>query len=106
MNLKITGHHLEITDSLRDFIDQRFQRLTRHFDQVLNTQVTLSIEHDTHCAEATMHVQGDHLHAHANGSDMYAAIDALTGKLDRQIHKHKGKRRDHHQSQVTHHQPN
>lgn len=106
MNLKITGHHLEITDSLHDFIRQRFQRISRHFDQVLDTHVTLGIEHDTHRAEATIHVQGNHLHAHANGDDMYAAIDALTGKLDRQILKHKGKRKDHHQSQVTHHQPN
>ena len=106
MNLKITGHHLEVTDSLREFIDQRFRRLTRHFDQVLNAQITLGIEHDTHRAEATIHVRGDRLHAHADGADMYAAIDALAGKLDRQILKHKGKRKDHHQSQVTHHQLN
>ena len=106
MNLKLTGHHLEITDSLRDHIDAKFQRLTRHFDEVITTQITLGVEHDTHWAEATLHVRGHDMHARATHSDMYAAVDTLTGKLDRQILKYKEKRKDHHQSQITHHQLN
>lgn len=106
MNLKLTGHHLEITSPLRDYIHTKFKRLTRHFDDVINTQITLAVEHDTHRAEATLHVRGHHMHARAEHTDMYAAIDTLTGKLDRQILKYKEKRKDHHQSQITHHQLN
>ena len=106
MNLKITGHHLEITPPLRDYIDTKFKRLTRHFDDVITTQITLAVEHDTHRAEATLLVRGYQVHARAEHSDMYAAIDTLTGKLDRQILKYKEKRKDHHQSKITHHQLN
>lgn len=104
MNLKITGHHLDVTDPIRDYIQTKLKRLTRHVEDVLASQVTLSVEHDTHCAEATLHVRSHHLHAHAKHSDMYAAIDLLAGKLDRQLLKYKEKRKDHHQDQVTHHQ--
>lgn len=106
MNLKLTGHHLDITASLRDHIQTKFKRLTRHFDDVLDSQVTLSVEHDTHRAEATLHVRQHRVHASAEHSDMYAAIDTLTGKLDRQLLKYKEKHKDHHQRQVTHHQLN
>ena len=106
MNLKITGHHLEITSPLREYINTKIKHLTRHFDDVITSQITLAVEHDTHCAEATLHVRGHQVHARAEHSDMYGAIDILTGKLDRQILKHKEKQKDHHQSRITHHQLN
>ena len=106
MNFKLTGHHLEITPPLRRHVAQRLERLLRHFDHVLDAQVTLSVGHGAHRAEATLQVRGNRLHAGAEGGDMYAAIDLLADKLDRQILKHKEKRKDHHQAQVTHHQLN
>ena len=106
MSLNFTGHHIDITPTLRDYVQKKFKRLTRHFDELISTQVTLSVEHDTHQAEATLKVSGSQLHARAQHADMYAAIDAMTDKLDRQILKYKEKRKDHHQSQITHHQPN
>ncbi len=96
MQLNITGHHVEITDSMRNYVSEKFERLERHFDHVTNVHVVLSVEKLRQKAEATLHVTGNNLFADAENDDMYAAIDALTDKLDRQIKKHKEKVTDHH----------
>ncbi len=96
MQLNITGHHVEITDSMRNYVSEKFERLERHFDHVTNVHVVLSVEKQRQKAEATLHVTGNNLFADAENEDMYAAIDALTDKLDRQIKKHKEKVTDHH----------
>lgn len=98
MNIELTGHHIEITDSLRDYVKSKFEKLERHFDHVTNVHTVLSVEKLRQKAEATIHVSGGNLFAEAENEDMYAAIDALTDKLDRQIKKHKEKLTDHHRS--------
>lgn len=96
MQFTVTGHHLEVTQSLKDYVQKKFERIVRHFDQLIDVHCILSVEKLTHKAEATLHVSGSSLHADATDTDMYAAIDNLTDKLDRLVKKHKEKRVDHH----------
>ena len=85
MQLNITGHHLEVTPPLKEYVESKFERLQRHFDQISNTHVILSIDKLVQKAEASIHIAGGDLFAHAESEDMYAAIDALADKLDRQL---------------------
>ena len=101
MQINLTGHHVEITTSLRSYIEGKFERLERHFDNMTNIHVILSIEKDRQKAEATIHVNKGKIFADSEHEDMYAAIDALTDKLDRQIKKHKEKLTDHHRSEAN-----
>ncbi|MBB1485724.1 ribosome hibernation-promoting factor, HPF/YfiA family [Oceanospirillum sediminis] len=91
MQLNITGQHLELTDSLRDYVSSKVSRLERHVDNITNVQVTLKVEKERQIAEITLHVAGADLHATAEAEDMYASIDALIDKMDRQLIKHKEK---------------
>lgn len=91
MQLSISGHHVDVTDALKSYTSEKLARLERHFDQITNVHVVLSVEKLKQRAEATMHVSGAELFADADSEDMYAAIDALTDKLDRQLLKHKEK---------------
>jgi putative sigma-54 modulation protein len=101
MQLTLTGHHLEVTDSLRQYVEKKLDRVVRHFDQVIDVHCTLTVEKLTHRAEATLHVPGGAIHADASEGHMYAAIDALSDKLDRLVKKHKDKKNDHHASEVV-----
>ncbi len=96
MQIDVTGHHVELTDSLSDYVGQKFERLERHFDNVVDVHVILTVEKLRQKAEATMQLSGARLFADAVADDMYAAIDGLTDKLDRQLKKHKEKLTDHH----------
>lgn len=96
MQINLTGHHFEVTPALKEYVTTKLQRLERHFDHVTNAHVVLSVEKLRQTAEATVHVTGGNLHAEAHDGDMYAAIDALIDKLDRQIKRHKEKLVDHH----------
>ena len=91
MNLNLTGHHVDITPAIRDYVTSKIVRITRHFDQVIDVSVILSIEKLKRKAEATVHVSGRDIFCETDHEDMYAAIDALVDKLDRQILKHKGR---------------
>ena len=91
MQINLTGHHIEITDSLRDYVNSKFAKLEKHFDQISNVHVILNVEKIQQIAEAKLHLAGGEVFATAEHSDMYAAIDVLIDKLDRQIIKHKEK---------------
>ena len=91
MQLNLTGRHVEITDSLRNYVNTKFAKLERHFDHINNVHVILDVEKLSQKAEATLHVSGGELFATAEHQDMYAAIDGLIDKLDRQVIKHKEK---------------
>lgn len=95
MNLTITGHHLEVTPAIRDYVTSKIERIKRHFDQVINVSVILSVEKLVQRAEATVHVRGKAIFVEADDANLYAAIDALMDKLDRQVLKHKEKHQDH-----------
>lgn len=95
MQISLSGHHVEITDSLRNYVNEKVERLDRHFDQALDIHVILTVEKLRHKAEATMHVSGGNLYADDIQEDMYAAIDGLVDKLDRQGKKHKEKMKNH-----------
>ncbi|WP_174873856.1 ribosome hibernation-promoting factor, HPF/YfiA family [Vogesella oryzae] len=95
MNLKITGLHLEVTPALREFIESKLERITRHVDNVIGVTVTLSVDKLVQKAEVNVHLAGKDIHVEASDSDMYAAIDALMDKLDRQVLKFKEKQGEH-----------
>jgi putative sigma-54 modulation protein len=96
MQINITGHHLDITPALRSYVQEKFVRLQRHFDHITNSHVILSVEKERQKAEATIHVNRGNLFAEVEHEDMYAAIDMLMDKLDRQLKKHKETLTDHH----------
>jgi putative sigma-54 modulation protein len=100
MQLNLSGHHVEITPSLRSYVEKKLERVTRHFDQVIDVHCILTVEKLIHKAEATLHLRGTNLHADATDSHMYAAIDALVDKLDRMVKKHKEKQSDHHATEA------
>lgn len=100
MQINLTGHHVEITDALRQYVTNKIERLERHFDYVTNVHVVLSVEKLQQKAEATMHLSGADVFADSVHEDMYAAIDGLADKLDRQVKKHKEKLKDHRSTAV------
>jgi putative sigma-54 modulation protein len=95
MNLNLTGHHLEITPAIRAYVVAKLDRVTRHFDHVIDVNVVLGVDKLQQFVEANVHVRGKEIHAESIDADMYAAIDALADKLDRQIVKYKEKLTDH-----------
>jgi putative sigma-54 modulation protein len=101
MNLTISGHHLEVTPALRNYVTTKLDRITRHFDQVVDVKVLLTIEKQKEKerrqrAECNIHVKGSDMFAESSHSDLYAAVDDLVDKLDRQVVRHKDRLQDHH----------
>ena len=93
MQLNVTGHHVEVTPALRGYVEKKLERIVRHFDQVIDVHCVLTVEKLRQKAEATLHVSGSDIHADATEPNMYAAIDALTDKLDRCVKQAQGKAR-------------
>lgn len=96
MNLTISGHHLEITPALRSYVTGKLDRVTRRYDQVTDVRVLLSVDNlkekdRRQRAECTIRVKGGELFAESAHEDMYAAVDELIDKLDRQVVRHKDK---------------
>ena len=96
MQLSVTGHHVDITDPLRAYVVSKIHKIERHFDLVSDVHCILKVEKLRHTAEATVSVNGGKIFADATEEDMYAAIDALADKLERQVRKYKEKLGDHH----------
>ena len=96
MQLNVSGHHVDVTDSLRGYVALKIEKLERHFDLVSNVHCILSVEKLRHKAEAKVNVNGGTIFAETTEEDMYAAIDGLVDKLDRRVRKHKEKMVDHH----------
>jgi putative sigma-54 modulation protein len=104
MNLHIVGHHLEVTPALRDYVAQKLDRVTEHFDHVIDVNVVLKVEKLKQKAEVTVHVRGKDIHVESDDNDMYAAIDVVADKLERQVQKFKQKTQDHHRGdKITRH---
>ncbi|MDV7105942.1 ribosome hibernation promoting factor [Vibrio sp. TH_r3] len=95
MQINITGHHVDLTDSMQDYVHTKFQKLERFFENITNVHVVLRLEKVHHIAEATLHVSQGDIHATADEENMYAAIDSLVDKLVRQLNKHKEKLSNH-----------
>ena len=96
MQVSVTGHQIDVTESLRDYVTSKIEKLERHFDLVSGVHCILKVEKLEHKAEATVNVNGGTIFADAIEDDMYAAIDGLVDKLDRQVIKYKEKLVDHH----------
>jgi putative sigma-54 modulation protein len=95
MNLNLTGHHLVITPAIRDYVNAKLERVTRHFDHVIDVNVVLSVDKLRQQITANLHISGKDIHAECVDPDMYAAIDAMADKLDRQVLRYKEKRNGH-----------
>ena len=95
MQMTISGHHLDITDPIRDYVTVKLSKLERHYQHINSVAVILSVDKLVQKAEATIHVSGAELFANAEHEDLYAAIDAHSDKLDRQVIKYKEKHWDH-----------
>lgn len=98
MQLTISGHQIDLTDSMKNYITEKMQRIERHFDHLNSIDVVLHVEKIHHKAEATLNAKGITMHAQADSDNMYSSIDELTNKLDTQVRKHKEKQTDHHRS--------
>ena len=101
MQINVSGHHVDVTDSLRNYVETKLDRLERHYDQITNMQVILTVEKLRQKAESTIRISGGEIHAHAESEDLYTAIDMLADKLDRQLIKQKEKIKDHKQHQAN-----
>ena len=99
MQLTISGHQIDLTDSMKHYIGEKMQRIERHFDHLTSIDVVLHVEKLHHKAEATINAKGVKLHAQADSENMYASIDNLTDKLDSQVRKHKEKTTNHHRAE-------
>ena len=95
MQINTSGHHLELTPAIKTYVDSKLQKLERHNDRITNISVILSVDKLEQKAEATIHLNGKEFFANANSEDLYAAIDSLSDKLDRQLIKHKEKLKSH-----------
>ena len=102
MNLNITGHHVEVTPAIREYVNAKLDRVIRHFDNVTSVNVIPSVEKLVQKSEVTLHVRGKDLFAESTDEDMYAAIDTMADKLDRQVIKHKQKVQDHAHDALKH----
>jgi len=95
MQINISGRHVEVTEAMKEYVTSKIERLSHHHDRITSTHVILSVDKLIQKAEATIHVSGKDVFAEATNEDLYAAIDALADKLDRQLIKHKEKMRSH-----------
>jgi putative sigma-54 modulation protein len=107
MNLTISGHHLEVTPAIRDYVKNKLERVTRHFDNVIDISVILSVDtlpekEKRQKAEINLNISGKAIHVESVSQDLYAAIDTLIDKLDRTVLKHKGKIKDHSRESIKH----
>lgn len=105
MNLTISGHHLDVSPALKEYVTTKLDRVTRHFDQVVDIKVLMSVDNSREKdkrqrAECTIHVKGNDIHAESAHEDLYAAIDELMDKVDRQVGKHKEKVQSHDRDSV------
>ena len=95
MQLNVSGHHVQVTDSLRNYVSAKLGKVERRFDRITNIKVILSVDKQRQKAESTIHTSGGEIYAAAEHSDLYTAIDQLADKLDRQLIKKKEKKKDH-----------
>ena len=105
MNLSITGHHVSVTPAIRSYIENKMDRIMRHFDHVIDVNVILTVEKLRQKAEITLHVRGKDLFVECVQDDLYAAIDGVVGKMDRQVLKYKARAYAHPHDPIKHHSP-
>lgn len=101
MNLHMTGHHVEITPSLREYANTKMLRVKRHFDHVIDVNIILTVEKLRQKAEVSVHLSGKDIYVESTEEDMYAALDSMIDKLDRQVMKHKEKSKSKHQVEAV-----
>ena len=104
MNLTVSGHHVSVTSAMREYVHTKMEKVTRHFDHVIDVNVILSVEKLRQKAEVTLHVRGQDIFVESNDQDLYAAIDLLVDKLDRRVLKYKDRVQAHPHDALKHHE--
>ena len=104
MNFSVSGHHLEVTPAIRSYVENKLERVARHFDHVIDAHVILSVSKLRQKAEVTLRVRGKDLHCESEEDDLYAAIDLMIDKLDRQVLRHKDRVKTHGRAPLKHQQ--
>lgn len=99
MQINITGDNVQLTEAIRNYVNEKFERLTRRGDNITNIRVVFGVEKVNQIAKATLHLAGLDIHASSESTDLYSAIDNLVDKLSHQITKHKEKMKDHHRDE-------
>jgi putative sigma-54 modulation protein len=107
MNLTISGHHLDLTPAIREHVQSKLERIKRHFDHVIDVAVILTVDklpekEKRQKAEINLRLRGKDIHVESIAQDLYAAIDMLIDKLDRQVLRYKAKLQDHHHEAIKH----
>lgn len=107
MNLTISGHHLEVTAAIREYVQNKLERVTRHFDQVIDIAVILTVDNlkekeKRQKAEINLRMSGKTVYVESLSHDLYAAVDTLIDKLDRQVMKYKNKVQQHGHDAIKH----
>ena len=102
MNVQVSGHHVEVTQAIREYVLSKLERIQRHFDHVIEMNVILSVQKLRQKAEISVHLPGKDIHVESDDADMYAAIDLMMDKLDRQVIKHKQKAHAHPHEAIKH----
>jgi putative sigma-54 modulation protein len=107
MNLTISGHHLDVTPAIREYVQNKLERVERHFDQVIDIAVILSVDNlrekeKRQKAEINLRMSGKTVFVESCAHDLYAAIDTLVDKLDRQVMKYKTKVQYHNHQAIKH----
>lgn len=98
MNVHVSGHHVDVTPAIREYLDDKLSRVKRHFDHIIDIHATFSVERNNQKAALRLHAKGHDFQAEDVESDMYAAIDLVVDKLDKQVLKYKTKNQEHHSS--------
>jgi putative sigma-54 modulation protein len=93
MNIAITFRQMEALDSVKGYATDKVARLQKFLRQPMKAQVTLSVQKAEHLAEVEVHSGSEHFHAHERSDDMYASVDKVIDKLERQIRETKSAER-------------
>ncbi len=97
MNIQLSGHHLDITDGIREAVDQRFNKIQNHYPDIGDLSMALTVERHVQAVEVTTQYKGAKVAAHAESQDLYAAIGDAARKLDAALAKRKGSIENHRQ---------
>jgi len=97
MKVTVTGRHMELSDALRNYIENGLQKLEAHFDKLTDANVVLDVQKHRHMAEVTLNANGVRIHGREVSADMYASVDSVINKLDKQVRKYR--------ERINRHQP-
>ena len=95
MQITTTFRHLDPSDALKSYAEEKLERVNKYIDEPVVAQVFMTVEKIRHCAEVTITAKGITIKASEETNDMYSAIDAVVDKIERQLRRYKERIKDH-----------